>query len=106
MTKDLLSELEKQGYKGRIVSVRRLHDLQQEIEYHLRLGFLCKEFFEERLRWFNFRPPHSLADAQSLIVVAVPQPQLSVPFHWKGKRHSLLIPLPTSITRTSSSKNY
>jgi len=92
MTRHLLSELKKQGLRGQIVPISCLQDLQQEINLHRQLGFFDKEFYQRYLKWFKFKPSKELSNAQSIIIVASPQPQLRVTFGWKGKSYSLLIP--------------
>jgi epoxyqueuosine reductase len=79
-------------YQGRIVSVQRLRDLQEEIETHCREGRLNDEFYRERLAWFHFSPPEALPDARSIIIVAVPRPQTEAIFNWRGKSLSLILP--------------
>jgi epoxyqueuosine reductase len=88
----LYSQLEERGYKGRFVSIQYLRALQEEIEASYRLGLFDEEFYQERLTGFQFSPPDSLPDARTLIVVAVPQPQIRITFAWQGKRVPLLAP--------------
>jgi epoxyqueuosine reductase len=92
MTEELFSQLAERGYKGRIVSVQHLEDLQEEIEGRHRQGSFDKEFYQERLTGFTFSPPESLPEARSLIVVATPQPQFRVVFTWNGETLPLIIP--------------
>jgi len=92
MTETLFSQLRKLGYEGRMVSVRHLDDLQEEIEnYHSR-GSFDEEFYKERLSRFTFGVPDSLLQAGSLIVIGVPRPQIRVIFNWKGEKLPLIIP--------------
>jgi len=88
----LPSQLREQGHDGRIVSIRRLADLQEEIGERHRQGSLDEELFEAYLAGFAFHPPERLVDARSVIVVAVPQPQYRVTFTWDGKPVPLIIP--------------
>jgi len=88
----LLSQLEERGYKGRIVSTRHVRELHEEIERHYSLNSFDEEFYRESLGGFVFTLPCGLPQAKSLVVVAVPQPQLQVTFHRNGKSHSLIIP--------------
>jgi epoxyqueuosine reductase len=92
MREELFSQLEERGYKGRIVSIHHLGDLQEEIEGHYRQGFFDEEFHQEWITRFAFRPPDSLPGARSLIVVAVPQAQTRVVFTWNGETLPLMIP--------------
>lgn len=92
MTQPLLFELEKQGFRARIVPIGCLEDLGQEIHRHRQSGLFDKEFYKKYLKPFKFKPSQELSNAQSIIIVASPQPQLRVPFGWKGKSYPLLIP--------------
>lgn len=92
MTEILFSQLTKRGYKGRIVPVERIHDLKEEIESPYSKGSLNEEFYKERLDFFEFDPPDSLPKARSIVIIAVPRPQVRVIFNWKGERLPLIIP--------------
>ena len=92
MTEELFAQLEERGYKGQIVSIQHLADLQEEIEGHHRQGFFGEEFYQESLAGFAFSPPDSLPGARSLIVVAIPQPQTRVVFTWNGEKLPFIIP--------------
>jgi len=92
MREELFNELEGQGYKARIVSIQHLRDLQEEIEGHYRHGLFDEEFYQERLAVFDFSPPTTLPGANSLIVVAVPQPQIRIVFTWNENPVPLIVP--------------
>lgn len=87
----LYSMLEKQDFKGRVLSIRHLEDLQEEIEGSHTRGLLDDEFYQEGLSFFSFRPPDDL-QAASLIVVAAPRPQTKVTFTWGKKTKTLILP--------------
>jgi epoxyqueuosine reductase len=91
-TEELFLHLAEHGCKGRIVSIEHLRDLQEEIEGCYRHGLFDKEFYQERLAWFDFRIPDDLREAKSLIVIAVPRPQSQAVFTWNGKSRALIIP--------------
>jgi epoxyqueuosine reductase len=74
------------------VSTQHLRDLQEDIEGHYREGLLDKEFYQERLGFFDFRIPDDLREAKSLIVVAVPRPQSQAVFTWNGESRALILP--------------
>ena len=103
MTEELFSQLEERGYKGRIVSIQHLGDLQEEIEGHYRQGFFDEEFHQTWITRFAFSPSDSLPGARSLIVVAIPQPQTRVVFTWNGETLPLIIP-PTYIAYGETNK--
>jgi epoxyqueuosine reductase len=92
ITKELYLRLEKHGYRGKIVSVEHLPELQDEIEGRSRNGELDKEISQRYLKGFNFKVPDSLPQTKSVIIVAAPQPQVQVSFNANGKTLPVLIP--------------
>lgn len=88
----LLLHFVERGCQGRILSVQRLCDLQEEIEGRYRQSLFDEEFYQERLAWFDFGIPDSLPEAKSLIVVAVPCSQSQAVFTWNGKSRELTLP--------------
>lgn len=86
------SELEKQGWKGRVVKVERLGDLKTGIESPLQAGLLDRNLYKEYLSGFEFEPPKSDLRTRSIIVVAVPQPQIRITFSRNGKKLNLIVP--------------
>jgi epoxyqueuosine reductase len=92
MLEELFDRLGERGYRGRIVSIQYLGDLQEEIEGHVRQGFLDQELYQSYLAGFTFSPPDSLPEARSMIVIAVPQPQIRVTFTWDGEPLRCVIP--------------
>ncbi len=90
-TEELLSQLREKGYHGSAISVLHLPDMKREMYEHYEKGYLHQEIFEDPIRQFTFEIPDS-SEAQSVIVVAVPLPQVQVVFHWNGKKIPLIIP--------------
>lgn len=86
------SRLLKESCKISIVSTSHLAELQQEIEGRRNKGEFNEEFSREYLFRFKFAPPPELANAQSLIVVAMPRPPTRATFIWKGKSQSFILP--------------
>ena len=92
MTIDLMAELRKHGFQGRVIAVDRLEDAGKDIEDKRARGDLDEEFFQEKLAYFRFKPPASLGKARTLILAAYPQPQVRLTFDWRGKPRSVFIP--------------
>jgi epoxyqueuosine reductase len=92
MTSELIRQLEERGYKARIASIQYLHELQEGIEGYYRQDLIDAELYREYLIPFTFSPPESLPEAKSLIIVAVPQPQIRVTFNWNGKPIPVIVP--------------
>jgi epoxyqueuosine reductase len=103
VSEELLLHLADRGYEGRIISVEHVHDLQEEIEGRYRQGLLDREFFQERLGFFDFQMPADLREAESLIVIAVPRPQSQAVFSWNGESRALIIP-PTYVANEKTRK--
>jgi epoxyqueuosine reductase len=89
---EIFSRLAEHGYRGRIVSIQHLRDLQEEIEGRNMQGQFDKEFYHDCLARFDFRVPESLPEAKSIIVVAVPRPQTQVSFTFNGETRVLILP--------------
>ncbi|MGA9388621.1 MAG: 4Fe-4S double cluster binding domain-containing protein [Candidatus Bathyarchaeia archaeon] len=100
---ELFHHLAKLGYKGRIVSIRHLPELKDYVEGCRRQGLFDKDFYQERLGWFDFRVPNSLPEAKSMIVVAVPRPQSQAIFTLVGESRALIIP-PTYVAYKETNK--
>jgi len=89
---ELMRHLAAQGWLGRIVPIEHLSDLEDAIVGTHRRGLFDDEFYRERLSGFSFRSPQGLVDCQSIIVLAVPVPQIQTVFHWKGEQFPAILP--------------
>lgn len=85
-------KLTEENCKFRIVSTRHLPELQREIEGRRDKGEFDKQFSSEYLFRFKFTPPEELANARSLIIVAMPRPPTHATFTWKGKSYTFILP--------------
>jgi epoxyqueuosine reductase len=88
----LFKKMDENGCFARIVSVSHLGELKEDIEGLNREGKLDPTLYELYLSKFDFSLPAELPDAQSLIVVARPQPALTVTFHWNGRSIPFTVP--------------
>ncbi len=100
---ELLLHLTERGYQGRVVSIQHLPELKENIEGCRKQGLFDKEFYQERLTWFDFRIPDNLPEAKSMIVIAVPRPQSQVVFTWNGEKQALILP-PTYVAHEETTK--
>jgi epoxyqueuosine reductase len=105
ITKTLYAQLEKQGYKGKIVSIKHVRELQEEIEEKHRRGLLSDKIYREVLNWVNFKIPEISPGLKSIIVVAAPQPQVRLAFNWNGNSLHCLIPPSYSYATDDQVKN-
>jgi len=92
MLKELFSQLTAWGYKGCVVPIRHLSDLQKEIEGHINEKRIDKELYQSYLTEFNYSPPDILPKAASIILVAVPQPKVQITFTLNGESVKLTVP--------------
>ncbi|MGD9024129.1 MAG: 4Fe-4S binding protein, partial [Desulfobacterales bacterium] len=84
--------LEKNGYKGKIVSIEHIKELETEIMTRYQKGLLDPDLYDAYLASFDFACHHKLKDTRSLIIVTVPQPQVRVTFYWKDEPYPVIIP--------------
>ncbi len=89
---NLISMLEQEGYRGKIVAVEHLGDLQKDIDSLHRQGLFDEAFFTEELSGFDFTAPASIPGAKSLIIAAAPQPQVRVTFMLADKELPCIVP--------------
>ncbi len=89
---DLISLLEKDGYRGQVVSVSHIQDLRNDIVGRKEKHLFDPDFYKERLTFFTFQVPDTLKEAKSLIIVAIPSAQTPLKFHWAGKTINLILP--------------
>ncbi len=90
--KNLISALEPEGYRGKIISVDHLSDLNDDIDTLHRQGLFDEEFFNEELSGFDYTIPDGISRAKSLIIAAAPQPQVRVTFMLEDEKLACIIP--------------
>ncbi len=91
--KNLLDEkLEAEGFQGKIVSIKHVQDLKAEIDAKYKAGLFDQEFFTAELSSFDFSDSYDFAPAESLIIVAAPQPRMRVTFQSNDSSHPITIP--------------
>ncbi|MEJ2727910.1 MAG: 4Fe-4S double cluster binding domain-containing protein [Deltaproteobacteria bacterium] len=84
--------LAEHGYRGKIVSVERVRELETEIMTRYQKGLLDAGVYDTYLASFDFACQQNLKGARSLIVVSVPQPQIQVNFLREEKSYPVIIP--------------
>jgi epoxyqueuosine reductase len=81
---ELLAQVERMGYRGRIIPARHVTELQQIYADHRDTGRVDEEFSREWLNGFDFQLPEKLPRG-SIILIAVPQPEQKVTFRLSGR---------------------
>jgi len=66
--------------------------LRRDINKWRRKKAICEELDQRYLTEFNFNPPENLFKAESIIIVASPQPKIQVSFVVNGKSIPVIIP--------------
>ena len=92
ITKAIEEQFKQEGWKGKIISIEHVGELQKEIEEHFQNGMLDQELYGDYLDRFDFEVSDNFNDARSLIVVSVPQPHIRVTFTWQGQTYPAIIP--------------
>lgn len=100
----LIALIEERGWKGRIVPIARLADLTEVISSLRDQGLIDEVIHENTLGFLSFDPPADLPGARSIIIVAVPTPQMRVGFHWQGERVPVVVP-PTYVSYRQRAKS-
>jgi epoxyqueuosine reductase len=96
---NLLNKIHDLGWVGQIVSIKHLDELRFVIVNQLEQGLIDIRLYKEQLSFFSFDPPPDLPEIRSIIIVAVPTPQMRIFFHSRGKRVPVIIP-PTYVSYT------
>ena len=86
------SRLEERGYRGTVVPVEHVTQLEREMEDRLSQKEIDAALHESYLSGFKFDVTTNLPETRSIIITAAPQPQRKVTFHFNGQTHSAIIP--------------
>jgi epoxyqueuosine reductase len=95
----LFHMIEDRGWMGRVVPISHLADLQEAIRGRYEQGLLDEELYREQLSSFSFDPPLEPGAVRSIIIVAVPTPQMRIIFRWRGAGVPVIVP-PTYVSYT------
>jgi epoxyqueuosine reductase len=100
-----LEKLDERGYKSRIVSIKRLAELKAEIIGRHIKGLFDANFYQQRLEFFDFKPPETLTNAESIIVAAIPRPQDQATFTFGRVKKTLTVP-PTYVDYDATTNRF
>ena len=92
----LIFQLCKENLHCRIIPIRYLESLRQEIEELQQSHTIRQELFDTYLKGFQFDYSQVLPQAQSIILLAIPQPISILNIRWQEQSKQILIP-PTYI---------
>jgi epoxyqueuosine reductase len=91
LIENLNNFLRKYNYRAGIVPFSRLEELRREIEGWYEKGYIDKKLYSSYMGGF-FKRTESSFKAESVIIVAIPQPQYRLYFNIKNKRLPAIIP--------------
>jgi epoxyqueuosine reductase len=100
----LLNKIKEFGWRGKVISINHLSELQDSIYYPYSQGLIDKKLYKEQLDFLSFDLPMDLPNATSIIIVAVPTPQMRITINWHGKSIFVIIP-PTYVSYTARTQN-
>ena len=92
MLAEVLTRLEVEGHRAAAVPIARLGELREHFEDLSRRGFLDAQFARELLAGLTLRPPETVPDPRSLVVVATRDPVVSCTFGWRGADVVISVP--------------
>jgi epoxyqueuosine reductase len=70
---ELLQSVSARGYAARLVSVKRVAELESSLHSMAEAGSLSPRFFKELCAYYNFDWQKAMPEAQSILVLAAPQ---------------------------------
>jgi epoxyqueuosine reductase len=91
-SKQIDALLNERGYRGKIVSIEHVKELETEIMTRYQKGLLDADLYDAYLASFDFACQQKLTDARSLIIITIPQPQIQVTFLRQNKSYPVVIP--------------
>lgn len=89
---ELDAQLRRIDSLGRVVSVKHLAELRDEIMGKSEAGFINENIFDTYMKHFEYDIPEGLPGAGSVIIVATPQPHSRLTFQLDGHSHSFIVP--------------
>ncbi|UCE17998.1 MAG: epoxyqueuosine reductase [Gemmatimonadota bacterium] len=88
----LTQSLAEGGFKSTILSTHRLADLKADFERLYEQGTFDNTFYNDRLSYYTFDIPEDFSEAQSIILIAAPQPKVKVTFEYSGTPYVTIVP--------------
>jgi len=102
--KRLIKMIREYGWRGKIIPIDHLDDLRNAIISRKQKNLIDEKLYQDQLSFFTFDPPADLPGARSILIVAVPTPQMRIFFQWRQKRVPVIVP-PTYVSYTPRTEN-
>jgi epoxyqueuosine reductase len=100
----LLNIIKEYGWKGKMVSFDHINELRNAIICRKEQGLIDKKLYLDQLGFFSFDPPADLPGTRSILIIAVPTPQMRVIFKWQDRYVPVIVP-PTYVSYTPRTEN-
>lgn len=92
MADSFIGQLEIHGFKARVISIEHMEEIQSEIEGIKNTHKDVHENIGRYLSGFKYKPSEDSFEAESIIVIAIPQPIARIHFTLDKKKHSVIMP--------------
>ncbi len=92
IAKLICSKLEERGYRGAVVPVDHVAQLEREMEGRLSQKEIDAGLYDKYMSRFKFDVTANLPETCSIIITAAPQPQRKVVFHPNGQTYPVILP--------------
>jgi epoxyqueuosine reductase len=100
----LFSMIREQGWSGQIIPIDHIEDLRNAIISRKEQGLIDEKLYKDQLSFLSFDLPADLPGTRSIIIIAVPTPQMRIIFNWQGSRKPVIVP-PTYVSYTPRTEN-
>lgn len=95
----LFNMINEHGWSGQIIPIDHIKDLRHAIISRKEQGLIDEKLYLDQLSFFSFNPPLDLLETRSILIVAVPTPQMRITFNWQEKSIPVIVP-PTYVSYT------
>lgn len=92
ITKDFINEIEAHGFKVGIISIKHIEEIQTDIENIKKEYKDVNTYIGKYLDGFDYNSIKIFPKAESIVVIAVPQPMNRIYFTLGGKKRSVIMP--------------
>jgi hypothetical protein len=80
------------GWRGKIVPITHINDLRYRIISRKEEGLIDEQLYQDQLSFFSFDLPIDLSETRSILIVALPAPQMRIIFKWQDRYIPVIVP--------------
>jgi epoxyqueuosine reductase len=92
MMETLTAEFGKLNARFRTVSITHLEELKDELQRWKQEGTIGKKFYEQNYGHFEFEKPMKPFQAQTILIIAIPQGIIPLTWQYQGKMRQVILP--------------